>query len=233
MEPTDRALMVQGLKRGEYDLMSRDGKDVIDARSSRLIELANVRLATDLLNQIAESGEEGRAYVGEILEGMRPEFEENVRAILREYIEADVKTSIGDYHKIKYGGGLKAIVEPAKPAVEPVKAPVRAVEQVRAASPEDAKPPMSPDDTRKLAVAGLLARRERRDVDSALRTESDIISLVITISDENMAGGLSDESVFRAADAMVQGSMDGVQFIREALMPEHREVLLRIAKASG
>ncbi len=231
MDPTDRALSIQGLKRGEYDLMSRDGKDVIDARSGRLIELANVRLAADLLNQIAESGEDGRAYVGEILEGKRPEFEENVRAILREYVEADVKTTIGDYHKIKYGGGLNAVLEPAKPAAEPAKAPKPATEA--AVAPPVQKPPLSPEESRRLAIAELLAAVEKRDAESVLRTESDVIALVISVSDENKAAGLGDERIFMAADAMVRGSLNGVGFMREALMPANREELLRIARASG
>jgi hypothetical protein len=102
-EPTDRALKIQGLKRPEYDAMSTDGKAVVSARSRRLTELANIAVAAELLNMMGETDDKSKAYVREVIEGKHPDFEERLRGIISDYLDANVDTNIRDYYKIRYG----------------------------------------------------------------------------------------------------------------------------------
>ncbi|MBD3388223.1 MAG: hypothetical protein GF416_04015 [Candidatus Altiarchaeales archaeon] len=103
-EPTDRSLKIQGLTREEYDSLSDEGKSVIAGRSRRLGEYYNITLAAELLNAILDEDPSRNSFISEALEGRHPSFEETVRDIIRDYMDANVNSSIKDYYKIKYSG---------------------------------------------------------------------------------------------------------------------------------
>ena len=242
-EPTDRMLAVQGLTRREFDSMSHEGKAVIAARGKRLTELSNVTLAAELLMAMAEVDDAAKTYVGETIEGKHPDFEEHIRGIMREYLNADVETSIRDFFRIKYGNSGIMPAPPRKPLVEKaietygdrVQAPAtRAADAVEA----PAKPaphgmaPLDPLELRKENIARILSSWEKRDVASVRRTEGDIIGAVIKAADDNRLSGVTDEAVCKACEAMIREGA-GVQFYMEALLPEHRERLIELAKVFG
>lgn len=286
-EPTDRAIRIQGLKRVEYESMSREGKAVVATRSRRLVELANLKLAAELLSSLAESDNPSRAYIAETLDGKHPDFEEKLREILRDYLDADVETGIREFYKIRYGSkgvvassvaasmagdGVQPQEQPAAPkgpyakpktflqemesgdAPQPPtqatppqsgiqgdmpakeeSVPERLPQEVpgpvaESQAPKPSESEMSSADLRRRAVAAILSRREKRDVDSVMKSEADVIGYVMTVADENAGEGVTDEAVCQAVEAMISNGIGQVQFYREALMPANREALLRIAK---
>jgi hypothetical protein len=244
-EPTDRALQLQGLRRVEYDSLSREGKAVIASRSRRLTELANIGLVAELLNGFAESDDASRAYISEVIDGKHPEFDDKVRDVVRDYLDANVETSIREYYRIKYGKSgvmtasvTKTLVKESldsemrqvmggTPAVRPGEDAVQAA--VKDVSASTAQP--TTQEGRGKAIAAMLAQIERRDVDSVMKTEFDVIGYIMSIADENKALGMTDYSVFKACESMLNDKETGVQFMREALIPANRRELL--ARAGG
>ena len=77
----------------------------------------------------------------------------------------------------------------------------------------------------------ILSQWEKRDVDRIMRSESDVISTIMEITDQSEADGLTDESVCKAAQAMIKNGTNGIQFIAEALAAGQRELLITTAKA--
>jgi len=243
-EPTDRALAIQGLSRREYDSMSQEGRAVISSRSRRLVELSNITLVADLLLTICETDEGSREYVAATVEGMHPEFEEIIRGVVREYLNADVESNIKDYYKIRYG---KAGVTPkqgqgAKTQADdlgPERIPKPQQEAAPAAYRKPAEEKPHPLETvaevkgevdRRRDIAMILSGPQKKNVDSVMTTESDIIDLIMTITDENKSSGATDESICKAAQAMLSEGRD-VQFFMEALLPDNRARLLELARA--
>jgi len=268
-EPTDRALKIQDLKRREYDSLSPEGKEVIAKRSRRLAELEIVTIAAELLNTIAEVDDKNRQYVAEVLDGKHPEFEEKLRAVMREYLDADVETSIRDFYKIKYGGEdwTKASSEPAgrheepqmpsavtkasesayeeykplkeepvaqaasMPKVAPVQIDMGAVAASVEEKPQEAVTQSAIPADRRGRIAMILSAWEKKDPATIVRTDGDVIDLIMKVVDENRESGVTDEGVCKACETMIKQGLNGVQYCREALISPNREDLLRIAKA--
>ncbi|MFH0862717.1 MAG: hypothetical protein V1875_06795 [Candidatus Altiarchaeota archaeon] len=252
-EPTDRALKLQGLKRAEYDSMSQEGKAVVASRSRRLTEIADISLAAELLNTLAEADESSKAYIAEALEGKHPAFNENIRLLIDEYLDAMVDTSIKDYYKIRYAGkngilaesidGETADIRPPREEISSVAQSIDTkIEAAASAKPPEASQPAAdaepatapiPEDplirSRKIAV--ILSRWEKRDVDRIMKSESDIISTIMTITDQSQADGITDEIVCKAAETMIKNGTNGIQFYAEAISPVNRELLIETAKA--
>ncbi|MFH1054819.1 MAG: hypothetical protein V1744_01860 [Candidatus Altiarchaeota archaeon] len=239
-EPTDRGLAIQGITRNEYDSMNPEAKSMIAARTRRIVELSNITLAADLLNAMADVDDESREYIAETIDGKHPEFEAKIRSLVNEYLNANVESKIGDYYKIKYGGAsvVEKKVEDKTPRyseriVEPAVAkPVPAAKPVEAPSP--AAPRMQPSnpDERRGNIAVIISQFEKTSVESVMKVDSDVIRTIMTIADENMQSGVTDESVCKACEAIIrEGSQ--VQYYMEALMPEHRERLLGLARVSS
>jgi hypothetical protein len=256
-EPTDRSLKLQGLRRGEYDTLSREGKAVISGRSRRIVAMSDISLAAELMITLAEADDPSRAYVAETLDGRHPEFEEKIREVLREYLDSGVETSIRDFYKIKYGKAgiiasaigktfikesLQTETQTAQTRKEPVsvisylesdepkKQPQEAIQAAVQERPSQTKPqPAAPDDRRR-EIAVILSQWEKRDLESVMKTESDIIEAVMKASDEYKDRGVTDEIVCRASETMIRSQTNGVQFYREALIQPNREALLTIAK---
>jgi hypothetical protein len=250
-EPTDRALKLQGLKRAEYDSMSQEGKEVISSRSRRLTELADIMLAAELLNSLAETDESSKTYIGEALEGKHPFFSENIRQIIDEYVDSDVETSIKEFYKIKYSGKKGIITasierelvrqdlnggEPApEDKTEESSQPLKSAEipAITAAKIEhiNHSPQPTTSEDRMLNIAMILSQREKTNPDRIMRTETDIIKRIMTITDENKALNLTDESVCKAAETLIKNVTNGIQFYGEALSTQNRELLIQTAKA--
>jgi outer membrane biosynthesis protein TonB len=254
-EPTDRSLRLQGLKRTEYDSLSAEGKAVVAGRGRRLAELSNITLVAELLTTLAEADDTGRQYVAEVIDGRRPEFETKVREIVREYLDANVDISVRDYYKVKYGGKpaieetpkqpAEAPAQPppeqqpqatdtpkpaAAPAPEPPSAPPEPPKPAAGEKPAAPNPPQDAATARRLAIAATLSRREKRSVESVMKTEQDIITGVMSVADENADTGMTDETVYKACETIIEDKISGIQYFREALIPENREKLLSVAK---
>ncbi len=254
-EPTDRALRIQGLNREEYDSLSEEGRSLIAGRSRRLVQVADITLAAELLKAVLENEDGGKEYVAGLFEGRHPDFEETVRKVVGEYVNSGVDTSIRDYYKIKYGGSglippadaekdaedlLAKPEEPAatktptppkpEPAAKP-QAPLKpaAPKPAETSTPAGPSPAAEPQKTgdRRRDIAAILSQWEGRDVDSVMRTEADVIDSIMAVADEDR--DVSDEAVCRACKALVDGESE-VQFVKEALMPEHRSALLEQAR---
>jgi hypothetical protein len=251
-EPTDRALKVQGLRRVEYDAMSTDARAMVSSRSRRLVELSNISVAVDLLGMIAESDAQGRAYAQEVIEGKHPGFEEKLRGIIRDYLDSGVETNIRDYYKIKYGKIDIAAIKEAdaagddvrqmlnqarqnpseipktflqvndEPFSAPVKAPTMHTQTLTSPQPANKQ-------ERRLNIAAILSRWEKRDIDNIIKTEADIIGEVMIVTDENRDKNLTDAAVCLAIEAMIKSAVNGVLFPREALTPANRDELVRMA----
>lgn len=244
-EPTDRALKLQGLSRSEYDSMSEGGKFVISSRSRRLMEIADISLAAELLNVIAESDNTAKTYIAEALEGKHPVFADNLRQMLDEYLEADVDTGIKDYYKIKYTGrkGLlessKEMEAPPKDAISRPEGPVDKkvqIEQTVSAdeTPKRAQPPADAAQDpliRSRAIAVILSRWEKREVERVMKSEADIIDTIMKITDQYASEGVTDEKICKASEAMIRNGTKGMQFFAEALSPDNRDILIQTAKA--
>jgi hypothetical protein len=270
-EPTDRALSIQGLSRRDYDGLAPEGKEMIASRSRKVVELSDITLIADLLNTIAESDEDSRAFVADIIDGKHPEFEDRIRHLIREYLNAKVESSIKDYYKIKYGGtdflrqphtevkkdysGLASKSPPmgqndsaaaqrspasqtADVAVNPAAAqpqPEATVKPAHDIQPPKQVPVQVPSSKgasaqeRASGIAQMISQSEKRDPESVMRIDADIIKTIMTITDENAQSGVTDESVYKAAQAMITDGK-GVQFFMEALMSANRARLLEIAK---
>lgn len=274
-EPTDRALAIQGLGRRDYDSLAPQAKEMISGRGRKVVDLSDITLIADLLNTIAETDEESRMLVAEIIDGKKPEFEDKIRHLIREYLNAKVESSIKDYYKIRHGG-TDYLREPkaeakkdfsglaTKPQVYEERAPERqqtvAEQTVRVPAqivkpdvPSAASPPQSAvasqpqpivvartpsvstaishgtTGDRVRSVAAIMSQTEKRDVETIMRIDADIIKTIMTVTDENAPLGVSDESVVKAAQTMISEGK-GVQFCMEALLPVNRARLLEIAK---
>ena len=102
-EPTDQALRLQGITRQQYDDLEQDAKKIIADRSRRLVDYEEMRKIADLMSHIAGQNEQNKALMKAALEGSRPDVEDEVAKIMREYLDSAVNTKITDYYKIKYG----------------------------------------------------------------------------------------------------------------------------------
>jgi len=249
-EPTDRALKLQRLSREEYDSLETPAKAIVAGRSRRLVELSNITLAAELLNAVIDADVSSRTYIKEALEGKHPDFDEKVRGILREYLDSGVETGIRDYYKIKYaGGGIAPSAPTSQPQQKPKaeqtaakdagkmigvdfkKKPQQAAETATPAPQPVSGAQPTQEDRRRRDIAVILSRWEKRSVEVVMRTESDVIDAVMSVADENSGLGLTDETVCKACEMIIE-SKTGVQFYMEALLPQHRAGLLERAKTA-
>jgi hypothetical protein len=269
-EPTDRALKLQGLTRAQYDSLEPQAKDIIAGRCRKLVDLADITLAAELLNAVVEADETCKMYIRETLDGGHPEFQEKVRDIVKEYIDSGIETSMKEYYKIKYGtAGIipkaqeqqptptpqpestadrdaQELLGGATPAAHVTSTPTQKPQADAIPRPEptpqaeaiprpeptpQAEAPRKPSGDRGGNIALILSRYEGRDVDSVMKTEGDVIEAIMSVVDDNMALGLTDEGVCKACESMIREE-EGVQFYMEALLPEHRASLLDRVKTA-
>ncbi|HHQ44957.1 MAG TPA: hypothetical protein ENN13_02345 [Candidatus Altiarchaeales archaeon] len=255
MKVDDVELRLEGLTRQEYETLDGHGKDFINHRIRLYQMFGDARLAADVLTEMA--GEAGVEGVVKILDGTDKSGIEKVRMIVVDFKNSGQSDIKKYYHSVKDRliKSSQKKPEEKQPAVERSVAGKPAVEM-----PSDEKPaafeekdevgqpkPKSKPETHELiagteptvqktisvkdrqdAIAQELGRWQKLPKEIILKTEKDVIQKIISISDENPE--IDDTKILRAIENMIQDEYHEAQFHMEALMPNHREELLKRAR---
>jgi len=83
---------------------------------------------------------------------------------------------------------------------------------------------------RAMELATMMSLWVHKPAEKIHATEGDMIERIINIADENKSRGLSDAFILLAAEELIEDEFHEAQFHMEALMPDHREELIKRAE---
>ncbi len=232
-EPTDRGLRLQGLTRTDYYALDPETQKLISRGGQKAIDVDNVDTILKLMVAMVECDPSMKTRIANVIEAKEPKLEQYIRRTFQAYLQTDMKDGIRQFYfnilrrakasqQQKEAQSTQPGIELSPQATQPT---IRPSQRPKATAQDMIRSDARSIQNRRLDIAKMLSAIHNRPVGGVIRSEGDIIDAIIEIANENSQLGMTDSMVISACTRLIQ-EPNTIEFIKEALMTEHRQTLI-------